>query len=138
MITNIKNLDEVIEGLKGTLLKRAVDNNNILLIMNKGEPVEDYLGNEIWDVDETGYCCAEKELVHKRNLHRCLECFDSYSTPHIKFVDGDWRKPLCKRHNNILNRRKYSNKTPVKISKILYKYSFIIGLGNYFLQAGNR
>ena len=58
--------------------------------------VKDDLGNFVSSVEEIGGQCCKGEIVKKGFIFTCMECGQLFCRKHIKFVDNDTKKPLCR------------------------------------------
>jgi hypothetical protein len=58
--------------------------------------VKDDLGNFIKSIDDLGGQCIKGEIVKKGYIFTCMECGELFCRRHVKFVDNDPEKPLCR------------------------------------------
>lgn len=58
--------------------------------------VKDDLGNILKSLDDIGGQCRKGEIAKKGSIFTCMECGELFCRKHIKFVDNDVMKPLCR------------------------------------------
>ena len=80
----------------GKVKVQKEDKNGNYYTVTYNVAVKDDLGNFIQSIDDLGGQCVKGEIAKKGYIFTCMECGQTFCRKHIKFVDHNSNKPLCR------------------------------------------
>ena len=92
----LKAIDSEFPIVGGNIKVQKEDKNGNFSTVTYHVTVKDDLGNFIQSIDDLGGQCMKGEIVKKGYIFTCMECGQPFCRRHVKFVDNDPKKPLCR------------------------------------------
>ena len=92
----LKAIDSKVPIVGGEIKVQKEDKNGNFYTVTYHVTVKDDLGNFLHSVDDLGGQCMKGEIVKKGYIYTCMECGEPFCRRHVKFVDGNPKKPLCR------------------------------------------
>jgi phage FluMu protein Com len=89
-------IDSDVPIVGGEITVQKEDRNGNFYTVTYHITVKDDLGNFIQSVDDLGGQCMKGEIVKKGYVFTCVECGEPFCRRHIKFVDNNYKKALCR------------------------------------------
>jgi hypothetical protein len=92
----LNTIDKNVPIVGGNITIQIEDRNGNFSTRSYHVTVKDDLGNFIQGVDDLGGQCVKGEIVKKGYIFTCIECGEPFCRRHVKFVDNNYKKALCR------------------------------------------
>lgn len=92
----LDSIDKRFPVVGGKVKVQKEDKNGNFYTVSYNLTVKDDLGNFLHGVEDMGGQCMKGEIVKKGFIFTCMECGEPFCRRHVKFVDRDYKKPLCR------------------------------------------
>ena len=92
----LNEIDSRVPIVGGKINVQKEDRHGNFSTVTYNVTVKDDLGNFIQSIDDLGGQCMKGEIVKKGSIFVCSECGGLFCRRHVKFVDNNPQKPLCR------------------------------------------